>query len=459
MLIKINLNLTVFFIFCLFHKLIVNTSSCNSDMMNDNLGISNLSFSAINCNSLNMSNNVGNIQKRKIYGISKLKADIIFVSDLRLSNRNMTNSIDEIKKTFRVNPYCSYTLHHNSSMNKRGVGILVKSCINYTENERKADAGENFLAVRATIQGKIYILCSIYGPNNHDQGFFISLKNALSQLGDFPIIMAGDWNCTYSTSRVELNYDCFNMLELPNVRHSRYLEQLCEELFIEDPYRVLHPVRRDYSYSPFGTVRGNKSRIDFFIISSSLLQGVEECDISYSTQSKLFDHKAINLNFAKKNRVVRTPRIFNNILNDPDLELVVWSAAAECYISNFALNNLTNDDINTALSIVGQVRLLLREAGPSEKYFFGEDIEAEKIANRISCINRAKKIVREHPIEIFHNFNLVVDDDIFLENILNNLRNEVTSYQHFIYSFKNDKKEKLIEELTDLKRGGGVPTP
>ena len=269
-------------------------------MNTDSLGISNLSFSAINCNSLNMSNNVGNIQKRKIYGISKLKSDIIFLSDLRLSNRNMTNSIEEIKKTFRVNPYCSYTLYHNSSMNKRGVGILIKSCINYTENERKADAGENFLAVRATIQGKIYILCSIYGPNSHDHGFFISLKNALSQLGDSPIIMAGDWNCTYSTSRVELNYDCFNMLELPNVRHSRYLEHLCEELSVEDPYRVLHPVRRDYSYSPFGTVRGNKSRIDFFFISSSLLQGVEECDISYSTQSKLFDHKAINLNFAKK---------------------------------------------------------------------------------------------------------------------------------------------------------------
>ena len=141
-------------------------------------------------------------------------------------------------------------------------------------------------------------------------------------------------------------------------------------------------------------------------------------------------------------------------MSDPDLDIVVWSAAAECYISNFAPNNLTNDDINTALGIVGQVRLLLREAGPSEKYFFGEDIDAEKIANRISCINRAKKIVREHPIEIFHNFNLVVDDDIFLENLLNNLRNEVTSYQHFILSFKNDKKEKLIEELTDLKSGG-----
>jgi hypothetical protein len=45
-----------------------------------------ISVSSINCNSLNMSN-LGNINhKLKIYGITRLKSDIILLSDIRLNS-------------------------------------------------------------------------------------------------------------------------------------------------------------------------------------------------------------------------------------------------------------------------------------------------------------------------------------------------------------------------------------
>jgi exonuclease III len=246
-----------------------------------NFSLINLTFGTVNCNSLNMSNSAGSIQKRKIFGITKLRCDIIFLSDLRLGNRNLTNNIDELKKFFRVNPYGSYKLLYHSTKNKRGVGILVKSDLDFSELQRVVDTDENCLAVKASIEGRVIILCSIYGPNIHDPAFFINMFNAINQLGNFPKILAGDWNCTYSSANITVNLDCYNMLDLPNKRHSDYLEQFCEDLGIQDPYRALNPVRREYTYSPFGILRENRSRIDFFLVSNSLIPHISTCEIAH----------------------------------------------------------------------------------------------------------------------------------------------------------------------------------
>ena len=59
-----------------------------------------ISISSINCNSLNMSTINKSLQKNKIYGITKLKTDIILLSDTRLSNRNLNSNIEDLKGNF-----------------------------------------------------------------------------------------------------------------------------------------------------------------------------------------------------------------------------------------------------------------------------------------------------------------------------------------------------------------------
>jgi len=217
--------------------------------------LNNFTVSTINCNSLNMSNSTNSIQKQKVFGITKLKSDLIFLSDTRLGNRNLTSNVEELKKIFRVNPYCSYNFLYNSTKTKRGTGILIKSNLNFTELERRQDPDENYLAIRATLQGKEVILCSVYGPNNHDPNFFITLFNNLQGFRNIPIIMGGDWNCTYSISEINNNIDCHGMLEPPNLRHSRYMAEFCTDLGLIDPYRGLYPNKNEYSYFPFGEIR------------------------------------------------------------------------------------------------------------------------------------------------------------------------------------------------------------
>jgi len=53
-------------------------------------------FSAINCNSLNMASSLQNIQVGKLYGIVKLRTDVIFLSDVRIKCKNLVSNSENI---------------------------------------------------------------------------------------------------------------------------------------------------------------------------------------------------------------------------------------------------------------------------------------------------------------------------------------------------------------------------
>ncbi len=98
-----------------------------------------VTIASVNCNSLNMSS-VGSFNhKLKLYGITSLKSDIIFVLDIRMSNNANVSCIDSVKTTFRTNPYGGYDFFYNSTQNKRGVGILLKksACFSVLEEKRE----------------------------------------------------------------------------------------------------------------------------------------------------------------------------------------------------------------------------------------------------------------------------------------------------------------------------------
>ena len=102
----------------------------NNTMSVNLASIPAITFSSINCSSLNMSTLFSSHHKLKLYGITKLKADFIFLSDIRLGSKSLVgNSIAILERTFLVNPYCAYTLYANSSRSSRGVGILVKKSL------------------------------------------------------------------------------------------------------------------------------------------------------------------------------------------------------------------------------------------------------------------------------------------------------------------------------------------
>jgi exonuclease III len=109
-----------------------------------------LSFSSINCNSLNITSNSSLQKNLKLYGICKLKTDIIFLSDLRLNTDKGLAKTFDVEKTFTCNPYCSYQFFFNSTRSKRGVGILCKRSNTYVVQETVSDPEGNYLLHRAS---------------------------------------------------------------------------------------------------------------------------------------------------------------------------------------------------------------------------------------------------------------------------------------------------------------------
>jgi exonuclease III len=222
------------------------------------------SLSCINCNSLNMSDSTKVNQQKKLFSITKLKTDIILMSDIRLSNRSKVSVSNELTKIFRTNPFGNYEFFFNSTKNKRGVGILISTKLNYSIITRRDDTAENYLLLLLDIQGKRTVVGAIYGPNNTDPDFFANLKTDLNNLGCQRIVLGGDWNCSVSTDDIRYNIDCLNMRALPNLRHSVILNEMCTDLNLVDPFRLKYPNKRDYTFVPRAVGNNNRSRLDFF---------------------------------------------------------------------------------------------------------------------------------------------------------------------------------------------------
>jgi hypothetical protein len=175
---------------------------------------------------------------------------------------------------------------------------------------------------------------SVYGPNRVEPLFFYNLRQLLRSEDEVPIIIGGDWNCTYSSEAVRNNPDVFNMQNLPNKRHSDLLSVLCDDLSLTDPYWVKFPNKSEYSYILSDPTKKNRSRLDFFLVSRHILLKVTKVSILPGLQNKLFDHRAVQIEFSVKVKAVTPPTVSKKILKDPETELVVGLAVADVYLAN-----------------------------------------------------------------------------------------------------------------------------
>ena len=222
--------------------------------------LQNLTCSAQNCDSLNVSTSCPK-QLQKIKCITDLGTDIIFLSDLRLNNKD---TLTDIKKIFLCSNTNQYMFYHNSTLNCRGVGILISCKLNCEILNIFCDVSENILVLNVSLSGHNFLLASIYGPNIAGNNFFQDLSTLLNSYPDSYKILAGDWNMTFSTANTNDNIDIYRMAAPPSLLRSRALADVCNTHHLSDPFRALHPDMRDFSYRPTNQ-RANRSRLDFFL--------------------------------------------------------------------------------------------------------------------------------------------------------------------------------------------------
>jgi hypothetical protein len=164
-------------------------------------------------------------------------------------------------------------------------------------------------------------------------------------------------------------------------------------------------------------------------------------------KANFFDHKAILLSFKPSATNNTRPVILEKILRDPDIEIVVKLASYECYLQNSV--DIVNK--NRLLPCIGNCFRLLRQAGPDPNYVeyaFGNLLDVDVRTGFIQELRQVMAMLDEEGIP---EMATSVDDDIFLETLMNNVRNEMISYQAFIFKTVNESYDNLLKNINILK--------
>ena len=127
----------------------------------------------------------------------------------------------------------------------------------------------------------------------------------------------------------------------------------------------------------------------------------------------------------------KCPAILNKILIDQMLPNEVRQAVIETHLLH-AVNPLV-PNINDPLTAVGRIRQRIRDTGPHPDLLPAEEVTQATYKNYERSVTDINRDLSMFDTNLLENLDKTCNLDIFFDTLLNNTRNEVTSYQHFIF--------------------------
>ena len=170
-----------------------------------------------------------------------------------------------------------------------GVCMLLKPSASFDLLNTVRDDNGRLLLITLKVNDCSVTLGNVYGPNNDDSNFFTSLHNLLSEHGEEPFIIGGDFNTVLDPTK-----DKFPKLIQNHPNSRKAIQDMISDLELIDIWRMRHPKQFRYTWMSNDSKIG--SRIDYFLISESLSTSVVKCDIGFGFKS---DHSLISLALVK----------------------------------------------------------------------------------------------------------------------------------------------------------------
>ena len=212
-----------------------------------------------------------------LHVLKKRNPDFIFISDTRLSKNVESVVRDE---------WDGRCLFSSFSSQARGVAIFIRKGNPARIIDSFADGEGNLLAILLSYENKRILIEALYGPNEDNPDFYseTAFKKIEEWMPDCSIF-AGDWNIALNQDKDTKNY-----LHSNNQRATEALKERMEQYNLIDIWRHLNPEGRTYTWRKFNT--NKQSRLDYFLISSSLMPYVQSAGIYPGVWS---DHSLIEL--------------------------------------------------------------------------------------------------------------------------------------------------------------------
>ena len=254
-----------------------------------------LDVSSLNCQGL------GNYKKRRdvFQYLRQKKFDIYFLQDTHFEPR--------MEKQIRAEwGYECYFSSFNSQ--SRGVAILINNTFDFKVTSTYHDQMGNLLIVCIKTNDIEATLINVYGPNRDNPEFYSKIQKQILEEGYSNIIWGGDWNLVLDPTKDYDNYKHVN-----NPKSKEKVNEITTILNLVDIWREINPDIKRFTWrrkNPF-----QQARLDFFLISESLLSFVKHVDILAGYRS---DHSLINitLEMNKENKNKNYWKFNSSLLKD-----------------------------------------------------------------------------------------------------------------------------------------------
>ena len=241
------------------------------------------------------------VKRRRVFRYMKAKKiDVILLQE--------THCVQK-KEFIWSNEWGNKCLYSNGSSNARGVAILLsKKCANNIEEIRR-DMDGRYILCKVKIQEYSYCIGNVYAPNVNDAPFFNRIFEEIKDMDCIYTILGGDYNVVLKAEVDRSSNVIYN-----NENKEVLLTEM-ENLTLVDIWRQMHTSEKKFTWMR-GRNKDEWSRIDFFLVSSSLVQQCQSCDIHSTVIS---DHSMVSLELCCTDLTKRGPgcwKFNNELLND-----------------------------------------------------------------------------------------------------------------------------------------------
>jgi hypothetical protein len=181
------------------------------------------------------------------------------------------------------------------------------------------------------------------------------------------------------------------------------------------------------------------------------MSSLQDCIIEPNLQNSLFDHKAVRLDLGSFVPVPRPPRIRHTGLNIDTLEILVECVVAETYLihADPAPDNGYRED---TLQLIGLLKQKCKEVKYPYEYWPCGSYDGNDVIRRLLQVEQLKIRCRALDINRISELPVQVDKTVLMEVILNNIKNEIISFQSHFNKWKKTTINSIKELLKNLKR-------
>lgn len=270
--------------------------------------------------SLNVKGANSAIKRRKILLYLKQKnPDLVFLQETHLEKNDVL---------LLQRDWVGKVLYSAGSSSQRGVAILIRKNFNIKVLKQQSDEEGRWIAMDAELFGIRCTFMNICAPTADLPGFFVDISNVITQFGSSYIIVGGDFN-KVRDPEVDKTYK-WGVSRPSQARKA--IDTLVEELHLVDAWRFFHPSDKELTF--YSHPHTSYSRIDYFLISKSLLSITEQTMIGTILIS---DHApvgmALRLGQLPKRRPTRWRFNSSLLRNEQSVEFI------ESEILDYWLNN------------------------------------------------------------------------------------------------------------------------